>query len=72
MFGENDSNGAGGPSRRGFGTRVIEATLGGQLGGTVAKTWAAAGMQCRITLPVARVPVAAQAMDAPPELSFGA
>ena len=62
---------AGGPSRRGFGTRVIEATLGGQLGGTVAKTWAAAGMQCRITLPVARVTIAAGTMDAPPELSFG-
>ena len=63
---------AGGPARRGFGTRVIEATLGGQLGGTVAKTWEAAGMRCRITLPVARVTVAARAMDAPPELSFGA
>jgi PAS domain S-box-containing protein len=62
---------AGGPSRRGFGSRVIEATLGGQLGGTVAKTWAATGMQCRITLPVARVTVAARTMDAPPELSFG-
>ena len=62
---------AGGPARRGFGTRVIEATLGGQLGGTVAKTWAADGLQCRITLPVARVTVVARAMEAPPELSFG-
>ncbi|MDB5372373.1 MAG: hypothetical protein JWP04_1015 [Belnapia sp.] len=61
-----------GPSRRGFGTRVIEATLRGQLGGTVQKTWSAAGLRCRITLPVARVTVLAQAIEAPPELTFGA
>ena len=61
---------AGQPSRRGFGTRMIEATLGGQLGGTVRKSWLPAGMVCRIDLPVARVAAATAA--APPEISFAA
>jgi PAS domain S-box-containing protein len=57
------------PRRRGFGTRMIEATLGGQLGGTVRKSWLPTGMVCHIELPLARVAAAA---EAPPEISFAA
>ena len=43
------------PSRRGFGSRMIEATLEGQLGGTLAVHWEAEGLRTEIALPVARV-----------------
>jgi PAS domain S-box-containing protein len=43
------------PSGRGFGTRMLEAVLRGQLGGTIEVRWAAAGLACRIDLPVTRV-----------------
>ena len=43
------------PARRGFGSRVIEATVAGQLGGTVEQDWDAAGLVCRIALPLDRV-----------------
>jgi PAS domain S-box-containing protein len=42
------------PERRGFGTRVIEGTLCGQLGGSVQKTWETSGLVCDIELPLAR------------------
>ncbi len=61
---------AGEPARRGFGTRVIEATLAGQLGGTVARDWAASGLRCRIRLPAARVIARSRPVEAPPELTF--
>jgi two-component sensor histidine kinase len=51
------------PSRRGFGSRMIEATLEGQLGGTLAVHWEAEGLRTEIALPVARV----LAADAGPE-----
>jgi PAS domain S-box-containing protein len=46
------------PVRRGFGSRVIEATLQGQLGGQVSRDWAE-GLACHVALPAARVLVSA-------------
>ncbi|MGG5824001.1 PAS domain-containing protein [Falsiroseomonas sp. HW251] len=42
------------PERRGFGSRVIEATLGNQLGGGVERRWEEDGLVCVMTVPVAR------------------
>lgn len=39
------------PRRRGFGTALIETTVGGQLGGTVSFDWATQGLVCRIRIP---------------------
>lgn len=46
---------AGPPSRRGFGSRVIAATISEQLGGTVEHRWEASGLRCAFLLPMARV-----------------
>jgi two-component sensor histidine kinase len=54
---------AGAPSRRGFGTRVIDATIRGQLGGTVERRWVQAGLTVEIAVPLARA--AANANDEP-------
>lgn len=43
------------PSRRGFGSRMIEATLEGQLGGDLDLFWQEGGLRAEIALPVARV-----------------
>ncbi|WP_157033482.1 PAS domain-containing protein [Belnapia moabensis] len=43
------------PAGRGFGTRMLEAVLRGQLGGTLALDWKPDGLECRIALPAARV-----------------
>ncbi len=43
------------PTRRGFGSRMLDAIVRGQLGGTLALQWAAAGLECRIILPAARL-----------------
>jgi PAS domain S-box-containing protein len=48
------------PALRGFGSRVIEATLGGQLGGTVKRHWERGGLCCEVSFPLARA-VAADA-----------
>jgi len=40
------------PSHRGFGTRVVDATIREQLGGTVARSWNTTGLTCDITLPL--------------------
>jgi PAS domain S-box-containing protein len=45
---------AGPPTRRGFGSRVIEATVGNQLGGSVERAWDNDGLLCIMTLPIAR------------------
>ncbi len=45
---------AGAPARRGFGARVMEATLRGQLGGALALDWNGAGLLCRMELPLRR------------------
>ncbi|CAA9217683.1 MAG: hypothetical protein AVDCRST_MAG08-479 [uncultured Acetobacteraceae bacterium] len=42
------------PSRRGFGSRVLEATLRDQLGGRLTREWHAGGLVCAIELPLAR------------------
>ncbi len=42
------------PARRGFGSRVLEATLCRQLGGTVSLDWRPGGLICRIEVPLGR------------------
>ncbi|WP_052389846.1 PAS domain S-box protein [Belnapia moabensis] len=42
----------GAPARRGFGSRVIEATVRDQLGGTVRTNWEASGVICELTVPL--------------------
>ena len=44
----------GAPGRRGFGSRVIEATVANQLGGTVERRWEQDGLICVLTVPAAR------------------
>ncbi len=39
---------AGPPARRGFGSRVLEGTVRGQLGGTVSISWAETGLVCEM------------------------
>jgi PAS domain S-box-containing protein len=43
------------PKRRGFGTRVVDASVGDQLGGTVERHWRPEGLLCEITLPAGRL-----------------
>ncbi|MGG5811929.1 HWE histidine kinase domain-containing protein [Falsiroseomonas sp. CW058] len=43
------------PTRRGFGTRLLEATIRGQLGGTIAFDWKPEGLSCEIRIPAARL-----------------
>ena len=43
------------PTRRGFGTRALETTLRDQLAGTIAWRWGGAGLDCEMTMPLARV-----------------
>ena len=45
---------AGTPARRGFGTRVVEATVRGQLGGAVEQRWAPSGLVVEVAVPLAR------------------
>ena len=47
--------GAGPPSRRGFGSTVLDATMRRQLGGQATLTWSPEGLRCAIALPVGRV-----------------
>ena len=42
------------PARRGFGSRVIEATVRGQLGGTVERRWERTGLVVEVAVPLAR------------------
>jgi len=42
------------PARRGFGSRVIDATIRDQLGGTVRRFWKETGLVCELALPLAR------------------
>ena len=41
------------PTHRGFGTRIMEKVLRGQLGGEVRLDWCDQGLTCEITLPLA-------------------
>ena len=45
----------GAPARKGFGTRVIETTVRGQLGGTVSRKWEPTGLVVEVLVPLARV-----------------
>ncbi len=49
------------PSHRGFGTKVVDASIGDQLGGEVTRHWPPEGLRCVITLPAARLAVAEEA-----------
>lgn len=40
------------PERRGFGTRVLDRTVRGQLGGTVSLAWNSSGLVCEIEVPL--------------------
>ncbi|MBX6743349.1 MAG: PAS domain S-box protein [Acetobacteraceae bacterium] len=42
-------------ARRGFGSRVIAATIEEQLGGRIAMAWDPAGLRCDIAIPLSRV-----------------
>ncbi|WP_439594371.1 type II toxin-antitoxin system ParD family antitoxin [Falsiroseomonas sp.] len=42
------------PARRGFGSRVLEATVRGQLSGQLTLDWRREGLDCRIELPLGR------------------
>lgn len=46
---------AGPPSRSGFGSRVIQGTICGQLGGTAAMAWEPEGLACDLAVPLDRV-----------------
>jgi PAS domain S-box-containing protein len=46
---------AGPPARRGFGSRLVEATVRDQLGGQVRMDWNPAGLLCRIEAPLRRI-----------------
>jgi PAS domain S-box-containing protein len=52
------------PARRGFGSRVLDGTVRGQLGGAVSLTWARTGLVCEIEVPLRRDPSLARAMGA--------
>jgi PAS domain S-box-containing protein len=43
------------PKRRGFGSRMIDATMAGQLGGTVRFDWRTAGLRCDLRIPPERL-----------------
>ncbi len=42
------------PARRGFGYRVLDRTVRGQLGGTLALAWMPEGLVCEIGIPLRR------------------
>jgi two-component sensor histidine kinase len=56
------------PTRRGFGSRMLEATLRDQLGGRVSREWRPGGLVCGVELPLARA-VAGQ--SPPPTIRTG-
>jgi two-component sensor histidine kinase len=42
------------PPRRGFGSRVLDGTMRGQLGGAICLAWEPAGLVCAIAIPLNR------------------
>jgi PAS domain S-box-containing protein len=42
------------PARRGFGSRVLEGTVSGQLGGAVTLSWKPTGLVCEMVVPLGR------------------
>jgi PAS domain S-box-containing protein len=59
---------AGQPARRGFGSRVLDGTIRGQLGGTVTVDWAEAGLRCEMTVPLRPSAPLRQAVAEPAEM----
>ena len=55
---------AGPPTRRGFGSRVLDGTVRGQLGGAVSLAWARTGLMCEMEMPLRRDPSSAGAAGA--------
>ena len=49
------------PEGRGFGSRVLDGTLRGQLGGSLAFDWGPAGVVCEIEVPLGGRGTAGQA-----------
>jgi two-component sensor histidine kinase len=47
------------PARQGFGSRVLEGTVQGQLGGAVSLSWKRTGLVCELKVPLVRDPVPA-------------
>lgn len=47
-------------TRSSFGTRVVDATIRGQLGGRVERRWKPSGFDCEISVPLARILVSAE------------
>jgi two-component sensor histidine kinase len=45
---------AGEPARHGFGSRVIETTIRGQLGGALSRDWQPTGLVCELAVPLQR------------------
>ncbi|MBL6081248.1 PAS domain S-box protein [Belnapia sp. T18] len=45
----------GNPVRRGFGSRVVDATMRGQLGGTIERCWNRTGLSVEMSVPATRV-----------------
>ncbi|MHB0728477.1 HWE histidine kinase domain-containing protein [Roseomonas mucosa] len=43
------------PARRSFGSRLMDSTIRGQLGGVVERSWEPSGLVCEIALPLARI-----------------
>jgi PAS domain S-box-containing protein len=43
------------PTRRSFGSRFIDSTIRGQLGGSVERNWEPSGLVCEMALPSARI-----------------
>jgi PAS domain S-box-containing protein len=52
------------PERRGFGSRVIEGTVQGQLGGSISLAWETSGLVCDIEVPLARANASASDIQA--------
>jgi PAS domain S-box-containing protein len=57
------------PARRGFGSRMIQATVEGQLGGSLALHWHEDGLRAELALPAARV-LAAEAGTGAEKVEF--
>jgi len=51
------------PGRRGFGSRLLEGTLRGQLGGAVSLDWQPTGLVCDMEVPLARGSNTATCLD---------
>src|SRR5687768_9034226 len=67
---ENDGPPVTPPREGGFGTKLIEASIKGQLGGTALFDWQAAGLECILTMPGGET-VTAGPLDGGPRPEIG-